>query len=152
MKYVENDDESENEKISFSKRVLDSQLSIKNSFTENSNAENTQTNEQQVAVVENSYNEDSIEPAGENLETHVVEENNIKATYTDTYTNVEIKNSSKYELTEEILNPDIVLDNKKDIIILHTHTCESYTPTDKFNYTMTGNYRTTDLNYTVSSI
>lgn len=152
MKYVENDDESENEKISFSKRILDSQLSIKNSFTENSNAENTQTNEQQVAVVENSYNEDSIEPAGENLETHVVEENNIKATYTDTYTNVEIKNSSKYELTEEILNPDIVLDNKKDIIILHTHTCESYTPTDKFNYTMTGNYRTTDLNYSVSRV
>ena len=152
MKYVENDDESENEKISFSKRVLDSQLLMKNSFIENGNMENTQTDEKQVDVVENSYNEDSIEPAGENLETHVVEENNIKATYTDTYTNVEIKNSSKYELTEEILNPDIVLDNKKDIIILHTHTCESYTPTDKFNYTMTGNYRTTDLNYSVSRV
>ena len=139
-------------KYLFQKRILDSQLPIKNSFVENDNMENTQATEQQVAVVENSNNEEVIEQAQENVETYVVEENNIKATYTDTYTNVEIKNSSKYELTEEILNPDIVLDNKKDIIILHTHTCESYTPTDKFNYTMTGNYRTTDLNYSVSRV
>lgn len=152
MDYIENNSESQNDKISLSKRILDSQLPIKNSFVENDNMENTQATEQQVAVVENSNNEEVIEQAQENVETHVVEENNIKATYTDTYTNVEIKNSSKYELTEEILNPDIVLDNKKDIIILHTHTCESYTPTDKFNYTMTGNYRTTDLNYSVSRV
>ena len=152
MDYIENNNESQNDKISLSKRILDSQLPIKNSFVENDNMENTQATEQQVAVVENSNNEEVIEQAQENVETHVVEENNIKATYTDTYTNVEIKNSSKYELTEEILNPDIVLDNKKDIIILHTHTCESYTPTDKFNYTMTGNYRTTDLNYSVSRV
>ena len=152
MDYIENNSESQNDKISLSKRILDSQLPIKNSFVENDNMENTQTTEQQVAVVENSNNEEVIEQAQENVETYVVEENNIKATYTDTYTNVEIKNSSKYELTEEILNPDIVLDNKKDIIILHTHTCESYTPTDKFNYTMTGNYRTTDLNYSVSRV
>ena len=152
MDYIENNSESQNDKISLSKRILDSQLPIKNSFVENDNMENTQATEQQVAVVENSNNEEVIEQAQENVETYVVEENNIKATYTDTYTNVEIKNSSKYELTEEILNPDIVLDNKKDIIILHTHTCESYTPTDKFNYTMTGNYRTTDLNYSVSRV
>ncbi len=152
MDYIENNSESQNDKISLSKRILDSQLPIKNSFVENDNMENTQATEQQVGVVENSNNEEVIEQAQENVETYVVEENNIKATYTDTYTNVEIKNSSKYELTEEILNPDIVLDNKKDIIILHTHTCESYTPTDKFNYTMTGNYRTTDLNYSVSRV
>ena len=152
MDYIENNSESQNDKISLSKRILDSQLPIKSSFGENDNMENTRATEQQVGVVENSNNEEVIEQAQENVETYVVEENNIKATYTDTYTNVEIKNSSKYELTEEILNPDIVLDNKKDIIILHTHTCESYTPTDKFNYTMTGNYRTTDLNYSVSRV
>lgn len=152
MNYMEGDNSNEKGDISFSKRVLDSQLLMKNSFIENGNMENTQTDEKQVDVVENAYNEDSIEPAQENVETQVVEENNIKATYTDTYTNVEIKNSSKYELTEEILNPDIVLENKKDIIILHTHTCESYTPTEKFNYNMTGNYRTTDLNYSVSRV
>ena len=38
---------------------------------------------------------------------------------------------------------------KKKILIYHTHTCESYTPSEKYNYTMTGNYRTTDNNYNV---
>lgn len=84
-----------------------------------------------------------------NITTQVIEENNIKATYTNTYENVEIKNRSGYDLTTDMLTPNISLDNKKDIIIYHTHTCESYTPTEKFNYQMTGNYRTTDLNYSV---
>ncbi len=48
--------------------------------------------------------------------------------------------------------PNITLENNKDIVIFHTHTCESYTPSEKFNYEMTGSYRTTDLNYTVSRV
>lgn len=44
------------------------------------------------------------------------------------------------------------MENKKDVIIFHTHTCESYTPTEKFNYEMTGSYRTTDLNYNVARV
>ena len=39
--------------------------------------------------------------------------------------------------------------NKENIVIFHTHTCESYTPTEQFNYEQTGNFRTTDLNYSV---
>ena len=54
-----------------------------------------------------------------------------------------------YTLTEEMLVPDVDISNKKDIIIYHTHTCESYTPSEAYNYTMTGNYRTTDANYNV---
>ena len=42
--------------------------------------------------------------------------------------------------------------NKNNILIFHTHTCESYTPSDKFPYQQTGNFRTTDLNYTVSRV
>ena len=60
MDYIENNSESQNDKISLSKRILDSQLPIKNSFVENDNMENTQTTEQQVAVVENSNNEEQI--------------------------------------------------------------------------------------------
>lgn len=88
----------------------------------------------------------------QNATTQVIEENNIKTTYTNEYNGVQIKNSSKYELTEEIMTPDIELSNNKDILIFHTHTCESYTPTETFNYTMTGNYRTTDLNYSVARV
>ena len=154
INYTKGDNNNEKSGVSFSKRILDSQLLMKNSFIENNNIEdeNMQSEQQQVSVDENMTNEEDIKQANENVETQVVEENNIKATYTDIYSNVEIKNSSKYELTEEILNPDIVLDNKKDIIILHTHTCESYTPTEKFSYNMTGNFRTTDLNYSVSRV
>ena len=39
--------------------------------------------------------------------------------------------------------------NKKDIIIYHTHTCESYTQTEKNQYKPSGNYRTTNLKYSV---
>ncbi len=56
-----------------------------------------------------------------------VEENNIKAKYTTSYGSVKINNQSDYELTEEMMKPDIDFTNKKDILIYHTHTCESYT-------------------------
>ena len=40
----------------------------------------------------------------------------------------------------------------KNILIFHTHTCESYTASDKYQYEPTGTYRTTDLNYTVAKV
>ena len=42
--------------------------------------------------------------------------------------------------------------NKQDIMIFHTHTCESYTPTEANDYESSGNYRTTDLNYSVARV
>ena len=92
------------------------------------------------------------ETISEDVDTKVVQDNNIQTTYTNKYKSVEIKNSSKYALTDEILTPDIELTNKRNILIFHTHTCESYTPSERFSYTMTGSYRTTDLNYSVSRV
>ena len=40
----------------------------------------------------------------------------------------------------------------KNILIFHTHSCESYTSSNAFPYTPTGTYRTTDLNYTVTRV
>ncbi len=78
-----------------------------------------------------------------------VSERNIEESYNFAYESVKIKNQSKYDLSEIIINPnDIKLSNKK-VIIYHTHTCESYTPSDKYNYLMTGNYRTTDNSFNV---
>ena len=34
----------------------------------------------------------------------------------------------------------------------HTHTCESYTSSKKYSYTPTGNFRTTDLKYSVARV
>ncbi len=88
--------------------------------------------------------------AGE-TKTEVVTQNPITESYNAEYGKVKIKNQTTYNLTPEILKPDIAINNK-NILIFHTHSCESYTPSEKYSYTQTGNYRTTDLNYTVTRV
>lgn len=87
----------------------------------------------------------------EAIKTEVVTQNPIKESYNVEYGKVKIKNQTSYTLTQDILKPDITIDNK-NILIFHTHSCESYTPSEKYQYTQTGNYRTTDLNYTVTRV
>ena len=65
------------------------------------------------------------------VSTEEVVENNIEAKYTTSYKDVKINNQSKYEITKEMLKPNIEIENKKDILIYHTHTCESYTPSER---------------------
>lgn len=101
----------------------------------------------------NKKNEDEIKYANsKDAKTEVIEENNKKDTYNKIYNGVKIKNESKYKLTEEDLKPDIDFKNKEDIVIYHTHTCESYTKTEKYTYKSSGNFRTTDLNYSVARV
>ncbi|MBO5479044.1 MAG: stage II sporulation protein P [Clostridia bacterium] len=100
-------------------------------------------------IVENTP---KIEQASTEVTTSQIEENNITPKYNGEYGTVKVKNESDKEITADILTPNISLENNKDVIIFHTHTCESYTPTEKFNYEMTGTYRTTDLNYTVAKV
>lgn len=84
------------------------------------------------------------------VKVEAVSERNIEESYNITYGNVKIRNQSNYELAEDIFSEEgLQLTNTKKILIYHTHTCESYTPSEKYNYTMTGNYRTTDNNYNV---
>lgn len=87
----------------------------------------------------------------ENIKTEVVTQNPISESYNAQYGNVKIKNQTTYELTEEILKPDIKMDNK-NVLIFHTHSCESYTSSEKYPYTQTGNFRTTDINYSVTRV
>ena len=77
-------------------------------------------------------------------------EGELKETYTNSYGSVKIKNDTDIKLTKEILKPDYNVKNSKDILIYHTHTCESYTKTEENSYKATGNFRTTDLNYSIS--
>ncbi len=102
-------------------------------------------------VVANETKE-QVEQAGTNLETAQVTEHNITPKYNGEYGTVKVKNESNREITADTLTPNIALENKKDVIIFHTHTCESYTPTENFNYQMSGSYRTTDLNYSVARV
>ena len=84
--------------------------------------------------------------------TKVVSEKNKEDKFNVQIGNVKIRNESKYDINESVLNFDFKLKNKKDIVIYHTHTCESYTVSEKYNYVQTGNYRSTDLSYSVSRV
>lgn len=85
------------------------------------------------------------------VETEVLP-SNVPTKYTNTHNSVQIKNESKYSLTEEMLDTNGVNVNNKNILIFHTHTCESYTPTETSKYNQTGNFRTTDLNFSVARV
>lgn len=96
--------------------------------------------------------EENLQVAETNVTTQEVQENNITPKYNNVFGTVKVKNESDKEITQEILTPNISLEDNKDIILFHTHTCESYTPSENFNYEMTGSYRTTDLNYSVARV
>ena len=100
---------------------------------------------------EKTENDNQVNLAQTNLPTQVITNNPISENYNAQYGNVKIKNETDYTLTEDMLKPDITIDNK-NIILFHTHSCESYTPSEKYPYTPTGSYRTTDLNYTVTRV
>lgn len=163
--YLKNDISKQEE--SGMKKVLVSELSVFNiqELMESENQEevtefNDEINNEESKSEEVDINENEIiENANieENnissvLPTKVISSKNKKDTYTDVYKNVRIKNESKYKLTEEMVTPNVDFKNKKDIIIYHTHTCESYTPTENNNYIASGNFRTTDLNYSVARV
>ena len=123
-------------------------------LAEQNKQQNTNKEDEQINTVENNKTTDTQEDgkitlaSDEATKTEVVTPNPIAENANVQYGNVKIKNQTTYNLTEDILNPDIKIDNK-NILIFHTHSCESYTPSEKYQYTQTGNYRTTDKNYSV---
>ncbi|MBD8923156.1 hypothetical protein EGR52_07005 [bacterium] len=109
-------------------------------------------NENQNEITQNVEIKNDVQLAqSTNAQTEVVTPNPISENYNVQYGNVKIKNQTTYNLTEDILKPDIKIDNK-NIVIFHTHSCESYTSSEKYPYTQTGNFRTTDLKYTVTQV
>ena len=86
-----------------------------------------------------------------NLPTEIVTPNPLQESFNAQYGKVKIKNQTDYNLTEEMLKPDVTVENK-NVILFHTHSCESYTPSELYQYEPTGTFRTTDLNYTVTRV
>ena len=77
-----------------------------------------------------------------------VQKTNVPNRFSTEYKGVKIRNETDYNLTEELLTPNIKI-NKDKILLYHTHTCESYTESEKYKYVPTGNFRTTDRDYSV---
>ena len=114
--------------------------------------EDKNENQNQNEITQNAEIKNDVQLAqSTNAQTEVVTPNPISEHYNVQYGNVKIKNQTTYNLTEDILKPDIKIDNK-NIVIFHTHSCESYTSSEKYPYTQTGNFRTTDLKYTVTQV
>jgi len=109
-------------------------------------------NEEELTIDDTEELTNQIEEIPKDATTEEVQDNNITPKYTTEFRSVKINNQSKYEMTEEILTPGIEITNKKDILIYHTHTCESYTPSEGFEYEASGNFRTTDLNKSVARV
>ena len=141
------DDQKENKNIL--QEMLKTQISSVNAIEKSEEITNKENNEN---IQENEKNQteekQEIQLAQEGLQTQVITQNPISENSNVTYKSVKIKNQTSYTLTEEMLNPDITIENK-NIILFHTHSCESYTSSDKYPYTPTGTFRTTDLNFTV---
>ena len=131
------------EKINPLKLVVDSELTaINNIIPKENKKEETRKKEEN--------NELEIEQAQTGLTTKILE-SNVPTKFTNSYNGVEVKNETEYQLTEEMLKPDIEVNNE-NVLIFHTHTCESYTPSEKYQYQQTGTYRTTDFNYNVARV
>ena len=112
---------------------------------ENSNSDNVNNNNE-----EKNNNEISTEIAT-NIQTEIVTQNPITESFNVEINGVKIKNETSFLIDNTILENNLEI-NKENVIIFHTHTCESYTPSEQYQYEQTGNFRTTDLNYTVSRV
>lgn len=138
----EEDDENIEDKLL--QGVLKTQIS---SIQGIENIEQKETKEDNVKKQDN--NQTEVVQTG--LATQVVTNNPLKENYNTQYGKVKIKNETDYELTNEMLQPDITIENK-NIVLFHTHSCESYTSSQSYTYIPTGNFRTTDLNFTVTRV
>ncbi len=137
-------EESEEQEESIAQKILRVELAQINNIKEIENVNpNISNNEKTEETTTNITEEVST-----NETTEIVTNNPIKENYNIEINGVKIKNETSFEIDESILDTELNI-NKENIVIFHTHTCESYTPTEQFNYEQTGNFRTTDLNYSV---
>lgn len=154
----------ENNQKNFFQEILKTQISsiegieqteeTKNVEDKTNNEKNVE-NEENSDQTENSTNQENqqnnISLAQTGLQTEIITPNPITESFNVQYGKVKIKNQTSYNLTEEMLKPDVTIENR-NVLIFHTHSCESYTSSEAYPYTPTGNFRTTDLNYTVTRV
>lgn len=145
-------EDGEEELTTFSDRILNIELAkilpIKTKKEEST--------ENEVPQVEQNQKEEPESPTIEtnvatNVQTEIVTQNPIAENNNVEINGVKIKNETSFEINENIINTELNI-NKNNILIFHTHTCESYTPTEQYNYQQTGNFRTTDLNFSVARV
>ena len=148
--------ETINNEFSFIKMVAAQSMEDINLANQNNNTNSGNNNENSANIQENSINVDKnttnteLAEAQTNVSVEVLP-SNVSNKYTHEIFGVQLKNESDYNLSAEITDLNIDF-NKNEIMIFHTHTCESYTPTEQYQYQASGTFRTTDLNYSVARV
>ncbi len=152
----ENNDTADDEFITeMFKSALGTELAVMRPDIQISKEDNTNlelANDNEKSEEETTKEQKELEKAETDVKTEVVTKNPLVEKYTKKYKGVKIKNETDFELTDDVLNPDSLDIDKSNVIIFHTHTCESYTPSKEYSYKATGNFRTTDLKYNVSRV
>lgn len=150
----EDDKEEKNIENKLLQGVLKTQISSIQGMEEAEKQQEKEKNQKEPEEAKKSKEENNsqkVDVARTGLETQIITNNPLKENYNTQYGKVKIKNETDYELTDEILQPNITIENK-NILLFHTHSCESYTSSEAYSYESTGNYRTTDLNFTVTRV
>lgn len=124
-------------KSTFSKKIFNLSSNIFNTKAKDIEVgqdKNESLDKQNLSETEEQKEASAGEVVTDNKETKVVTKNPITEKYNKEYNGIKIKNETSYELTDDMLNPGNLEIDKKDIIIFHTHTCESYTMTENYKY------------------
>lgn len=149
-KTVANEDDVKEEK-SILQEMLETQISSMKGIEKQEETIEVAKSAESIQTPDTEKKQEEIQLAQEGVTTEVITENPITESFNAQYGKVKIKNQTQYTLTQEMLIPDITIENK-NILLFHTHSCESYTSSDAYPYTPTGNFRTTDLSFTVTRV
>lgn len=144
------EDGEENVSINIAEKILKIELAQIQDKKEEITIQNQEGDDLENNIANNTE-ESEIVKVSTNVQTEIVTQNPISESYNIEINGVKIKNETSFDINNTILEISQNI-NKDNILIFHTHTCESYTPSEQFQYQQTGNYRTTDLNYTVAKI
>ena len=151
IKNVNAKEENKTAKVEPLKMALGLELGVIDSIKSNEKEEgkeNSQNSQNSQNNQEKQEENEDIEEAKTGIETEVIK-TNVPEKYTSEYNGVKIRNETdNIKLTKEMLKPEVDI-NMKNILIYHTHSCESYTQTENYKYKASGNFRTTDINYSV---
>ena len=147
------EDGEEQEEETFVGKILGIELAQIQEITQEGAIPDTEDIQIAETTTEDNLNEEQPEAVEvlTNIQTQVVTQNPISESYNIEINGVKIKNETSFEINNSILETSQNI-NKENILIFHTHTCESYTPSEQFKCQQTGNFRTTDLNYSVARV
>lgn len=146
------EEHEEEEEDTFIEKILNTELAqVQNIKKDIIEANEEQISSSNASVEKEDKNNNDAEPESSNGETQIVTQNPITENSNIEINGVKIKNETSYEISSDIMNQSIDI-NKNNTVIFHTHTCESYTPSENYQYDQTGNYRTTDLNFSVARV